>query len=107
MKKKRKEFIPEIQISLRVGKTGYYLDVDDEGYLYRNIDDLIEGFCLHVGFGRPNEMTKEQRLKMLDDIKNATVEKQLQREAADLRKKLRKEKLLTCELKMKLKKYEW
>ena len=107
MKKKRKEFIPEIQISLRVGKTGYYLDVDNEGYLYRNIDDLIEGFYMHVGLGRPNEMTKEQRLKMLDDIKNATVEKQLQREAADLRKKLRKEKFLTCELKMKLKKYEW
>lgn len=106
MTRKRKEFIPEMQISLKVGKTGYQLDVNDEGYLYRDIDDLIEGFCLHVGFGRPNEMTKQQRLEMLDAIKNATVEKQLQREAADLRKKLRKEKMINKELQMKLKKYE-
>lgn len=106
MTRKRKEFIPEMQISLKVGKTGYQLDVNDEGYMYRDIDDLIEGFCLHVGFGRPNEMTKQQRLEMLDAIKNATVEKQLQREAADLRKKLRKEKMINKELQMKLKKYE-
>ena len=90
MTRKRKEFVPEIQVSLKVGKTGYQLDVNDEGYMYRDIDDLIEGFCLHVGFGRPNEMTKQQRLEMLDAIKNATVEKQLQRESADLRNKLRK-----------------
>ena len=51
-------------------------------------------------------MTKQQRLEMLEAIKNATVEKQLQREAADLRKKLRKEKLINKELQMKLKKYE-
>ena len=95
-----------MQISLKVEKTGYQLDVNDEGYMYRDIDDLIEGFCLHVGFGRPNEMTKQQRLEMLDAIKNATVEKQLQREAADLRKKLRKEKMINKELQMKLKKYE-
>ena len=106
MTRKRKEFVPEIQVSLKVGKTVYQLDVNDEGYMYRDIDDLIEGFCLHVGFGRPNEMTKKQRLEMLDAIKNATVEKQLQREAADLRKKLRKEKLINKELQMKLKKYE-
>lgn len=106
MKKERKVFVPEIQVSLKVGKTGYQLDVNDEGYMYRDIDDLIEGFCLHVGFGRPNEMTKQQRLEMLDAIKNATVEKQLQREAADLRKKLRKEKMINKELQMKLKKYE-
>ena len=106
MTRKRKEFIPEIQVSLKVGKTGYQLDVNDEGYMYRDIDDLIEGFCLHVGFGRPNEMTKQKRLEMLDAIKNATVEKQLQREAADLRKKLRKEKMINKELQMKLKKYE-
>ena len=106
MTRKRKEFVPEIQVSLKVGKTGYQLDINDEGYMYRDIDDLIEGFCLHVGFGRPNEMTKQQRLEMLDAIKNATVEKQLQREAADLRKKLRKEKMINKELTMKLKKYE-
>lgn len=106
MTRKRKEFVPEIHVSLKVGKTGYQLDVNDEGYMYRDIDDLIEGFCLHVGFGRPNEMTKQQRLEMLDAIKNATVEKQLQREAADLRKKLRKEKMINKELQMKLKKYE-
>ena len=106
MTRTRKEFVPEIQVSLKVGKTGYQLDINDEGYMYRDIDDLIEGFCLHVGFGRPNEMTKQQRLEMLDAIKNATVEKQLQREAADLRKKLRKEKIINKELTMKLKKYE-
>ena len=54
MTRNRKEFVPEIQVSLKVGKTGYQLDVNDEGYMYRDIDDLIEGFCLHVGFGRPN-----------------------------------------------------
>ena len=107
MKKERKEFIPEIQISLRVGKTGYYLDVDNEGYLYRNIDDLIEGFYMHVGLGRPNEMTKEQMADMLQSIKDGTAVVQIQREAAKYRREIRNLKIKVHQLEMKLKKYEW
>ena len=44
---------------------------------------------------------------MIKSLKKGTAVIQVQREAADLAKKLRKQKLINKELEMKLKKYEW
>ncbi|MBE6265934.1 MAG: hypothetical protein E7102_05640 [Prevotella ruminicola] len=107
MEKKRKVFTPVAQISLKTDSKGYHLDVDEEKYLYRDVVGLIKGFFIHVGLGRPNEMTKEDMDEMIKSLKKGTAVIQVQREAADLAKKLRKQKLINKELEMKLKKYEW
>ena len=107
MKKARKIFTAEIYLKLMTKVNGYALDVNDEGYMYRNIPDLLKGFFLHVGLGRPNDMTSEDMDKMLMALKDGTAVVQIQREAAALQRQLRKQKLINKQLEMKLKKYEW
>ena len=107
MKKARKIFTAEIYLKLTTKVNGYALDVNDDGYMYRNIPDLLKGFFLHVGLGRPNDMTREDMDKMLMALKDGTALVQIQREAAALQRQLRKQKLINKQLEMKLKKYEW
>ena len=107
MKKARKIFTAEIYLKLTTKVNGYALDVNDEGYMYRNVPDLLKGFFLHVGLGRPNDMTSEDMDKMLMALKDGTAVVQIQREAAALQRQLRKQKLINKQLEMKLKKYEW
>jgi hypothetical protein len=52
-------------------------------------------------------MTKEDMDKMIKALSDGTAVIQIQREAAALQRKLRKQKLINKELEMKLKKYEW
>ena len=107
MKKARKMFIAETYINLTTKVNGYALDVDGEGYMYRNVPDLLKGFFLHVGLGRPNDMTREDMDKMIAALRDGTAVVQIQREAAALQRQLRKQKLINKQLEMKLKKYEW
>lgn len=107
MKKARKMFTAETYINLTTKVNGYVLDVDGEGYMYRNVPDLLKGFFLHVGLGRPNDMTREDMDKMIAALRDGTAVVQIQREAAALQRQLRKQKLINKQLEMKLKKYEW
>ena len=103
----KKAFLPEPRITLRTIRNCYLLDVDDEGYMYYGIDDLIEGFFMHVGLGRPNAMTGPQMDYMLNAIKEGTAVVEIQREAAKYRREVKKLKYRVAQLEMKLKKYEW
>ena len=85
MKRERKIFTAEVQVKLITRVNGYALDVDDG----------------------PNDMTKEDMDKMIKTLSDGTAVIQIQREAAALQRKLRKQKLINKELEMKLKKYEW
>ena len=105
-KKEEEIFIPAPRFSLRTMRNCYLLDVDDEGYMYYGIDDLIEGFFMHVALGRPNEMTKNEMNDMLASIKEGTAVVQIQREAAKYMKQVRNLKIKVKQLEMKLKKYE-
>lgn len=107
MTEERTVFSPAARITLRTMRNGYSLDVDDEGYMYYDIDDLMEGFYMHVGLGRPNEMTKEQMADMLQSVKDGTAVVQIQREAAKYQREIRNLKIKVHQLEMKLKKYEW
>ena len=107
MEKKRKVFTPVAQISLKTDSKGYHLDVDEEKYLYRDVVGLIKGFFIHVGLGRPNEMTKEDMDEMIKSLKKGTAVIQVQREAAKYRREVKKLKYRVAQLEMKLKKYEW
>lgn len=108
MKKKeeKREFLPMPRVALRSMQNCYLLDIDDEGYMYYGIDDLIEGFFMHVGLGRPNAMTKAQMDFMLDAIKDGSAVVQIQREAAKYRREMKRLKYKVAQLEMKLKRYE-
>jgi hypothetical protein len=107
MKKARKIFTAEVFLKLTTRVNGYALDVNDEGYMYRNIPDLVNGFFLHVGLGRPNDMTVEDMNQMIAALKDGSAVIQIQREAAALQRELRKQKVINKRLEMKLKRYEW
>ena len=107
MKKKEEEiFLPMPRLALRSMRNCYLLDVDDEGYMYYGIDELIEGFFMHVGLGRPNAMTKAQMDFLIDAIKNGTAVVEIQREAAKYRRQVKTLKYKVAQLEMKLKRYE-
>ncbi len=99
--------MPEPRITLRTIRNCYLLDVDDEGYMYYGVDDLIKGFFMHAGLGRPNAMTGPQMDYMLNAIKEGTAVVEIQREAAKYRREVKKLKYRVAQLEMKLKKYEW
>jgi hypothetical protein len=99
--------LPEPRITLRTIRNCYLLDVDDEGYMYYGVDDLIKGFFMHAGLGRPNAMTGPQMDYMLNAIKEGTAVVEIQREAAKYRREVKKLKYRVAQLEMKLKKYEW
>ena len=105
-KKEEKIFIPAPRVVLRSMRNCYLLDVDDEGYMYYGIDELIEGFFMHVGLGRPNAMTKAQMDFLIDAIKNGTAVVEIQREAAKYRRQVKTLKYKVAQLEMKLKRYE-
>ena len=99
--------MPEPRITLRTIRNCYLLDVDDEGYMYYGVDDLIKGFFMHAGLGRPNAMTGPQMDYMLNAIKEGTAVVEIQREAAKYRREVKKLKYRVAQLEMKLKRYEW
>lgn len=105
-KKEEKIFLPMPRLALRSMRNCYLLDVDDEGYMYYGIDELIEGFFMHVGLGRPNAMTKAQMDFLIDAIKNGTAVVEIQREAAKYRRQVKTLKYKVAQLEMKLKRYE-
>ena len=106
-KEEEKIFLPAPRVALRSMRNCYLLDVDDEGYMYYGIDDLIKGFFMHAGLGRPNAMTGPQMDYMLNAIKEGTAVVEIQREAAKYRREVKKLKYRVAQLEMKLKKYEW
>ena len=99
--------MPEPRITLRTIRNCYLLDVDDEGYMYYGVDDLIKGFFMHAGLGRPNAMTGPQMDYMLNAIREGTAVVEIQREAAKYRREVKKLKYRVAQLEMKLKRYEW
>lgn len=105
-KKEEKIFLPMPRLALRSMRNCYLLDVDDEGYMFYGIDELIEGFFMHVGLGRPNAMTKAQMDFLIDAIKNGTAVVEIQREAAKYRRQVKTLKYKVAQLEMKLKRYE-
>ena len=105
-KKEEKEFLPLPRVALRSMRNCYLLDVNDEGYMYYGIDDLIKGFFMHVGVGRPNAMTSLQMNFMLEAIKDGSAVVQIQSEAAKYRRQVKNLKYKVAQLEMKLKRYE-
>ena len=105
-KEEEKNFLPAPRVALRTMRNCYLLDIEDEGYMYYGIDDLIKGFFTHVRLGRPNAMTMKQIDYLLDAIKDGSAVEQIQREAAKYRREMKRLQYKVAQLEMKLKRYE-
>lgn len=105
-KEEEKIFLPAPRVALRSMRNCYLLDVDDEGYMYYGIDDLIKGFFMHVWLCRPNAMTTKQMDFMMAAIKDGTAVVQIQQEAAKYRRQVKTLKYKVAQLEAKLKRYE-
>ena len=75
-----------IEILLRTMRNGYSLDVEREGYMYHDLESLLEGVIIHVGMGRVAEATKEEMKELLKAILDGSAMTKLQEEVNKLRK---------------------
>ena len=99
----------KLTILLRTMVNGYMLEVNSEGYMYFNAQSLLEGFCIHVGMERLEEMTKEEIKVMRGSLKDGSAVKKLQAEVTELKaliaeqkKEIREQKREIKELKNEL-----
>ena len=84
-KVENKQEVKRLAILLRTMTNGYMLEVNNEGYMYFNAQSLLEGFCIHVGMERLEEMTKEEIKAMLGSLKDGSIVKKLQAEVTELK----------------------
>ena len=82
---------------------GYELIVDNEGYMFFNVQSLLEGFMVHVGLKRLEAMTKEEIKEMLESLKDGSAVKKLQAEVTELKALVDDQKKQIRELKRNIK----
>jgi DNA-binding transcriptional MerR regulator len=90
-------------ITTRTLVNGYELIVDNEGYMFFNVQSLLEGFMVHVGLKRLEAMTKEEIKEMLNSLKDGSAEKKLQAEVTNLKELVEDQKKQIRELKREIK----
>lgn len=78
----------EVKVKVETSKNGYFLDVDNKGYMYFDVVELAKGLILHAGLGRTSPTTKFGRDSLLRAIGNGSAEKRLQKEINELHKKV-------------------
>jgi hypothetical protein len=92
-----------LTILLRTMVNGYMLEVNNEGYMYFNVQSLLEGFCIHVGMERLEAMTKEEIKAMVKSVKDGSIAKKLQAEVTELKALISEQKKQIRELKKTIK----
>ena len=90
-------------ITTRTLVNGYELIVDNEGYMYFNVKSLLEGFMVHVGMKRLEEMTQEEITDFLKATKDGSLNKKLQAEVTSLKELVDDQKKQIRELKREIK----
>ena len=81
---------------------GYELIVNEEGYMYFNVKSLLEGFMVHVGMKRLEEMTQEEINDFLKATKDGSLNKKLQAEVTALKEERKELKLQQREMKKEI-----
>ena len=99
----QKEQPQRLAILLKTMVNGYVLEVNDEGYMYYDAQNLLEGFMIHVGLERLEAMTKEEIKAMLDSLKDGSAVKKLQAEVTELKALVDDQKRLIRDLKKTIK----
>ena len=107
---KKKEAPKRIALMVRTMVNGYSVELEREGYMYYDVQDLLEGLFVHVGMNRLEAMTKAEIKSMVDAVKDGSAIKKLQAEVNELKatvddqkKQIREQKRVIKELKSELK----
>ena len=99
----KKDEQKKMVITTRTLVNGYELIVDNEGYMFFNVQSLLEGFMVHVGMKRLEEMTQEEIKDFLKATKDGSLNKKLQAEVTALKELVEDQKKQIRELKREIK----
>ena len=99
----KKDEQKKMVITTRTLVNGYELIVDNEGYMFFNVQNLLEGFMVHVGMKRLEEMTQEEITDFLKATKDGSLNKKLQAEVTSLKELVEDQKKQIRELKREIK----
>ena len=102
-KVENKQEVKRLAILLRTMTNGYMLEVNNEGYMYFNAQSLLEGFMVHVGMKRLEEMTQEEIKDFLKATKDGSLNKKLQAEVTELKALIAEQKKEIREQKREIK----
>ena len=86
----KKDEQKKMVITTRTLVNGYELIVNEEGYMYFNVKSLLEGFMVHVGMKRLEEMTQEEIKDFLDVSSAANVDQIFSRSIKFMRESWKK-----------------
>ena len=98
----KKDEQKKMVITTRTLVNGYELIVNEEGYMYFNVKSLLEGFMVHVGMKRLEEMTQEEIKDFLKATKDGSLNKKLQAEVTALKEERKELKLQQREMKKEI-----
>ncbi len=104
--KKEQQEQESVKILLRTMTNGYVLDVDGEGYMYYNVQELLEGFFIHIGMRRLKAMTKKEIKALVSAVKEGSALRKLQAEVNELSAQLKDCKKEIRTLKMRIREME-
>jgi len=93
-------------VTVRTVRNGYLLEVGGDAYMYYDAEGLLEGFLLHVGLKRKGAMTKEERQRLTEALKEDGAARELQRELTELKATIVEQKKVIRELKCEIKRLE-
>ena len=92
-----------LAILLRTMVNGYSLEVNNEGYMYYDVQSLLEGLFVHIGMNRLEAMTKDEIKTMVEATKDGSLVKRLQAEVNELKETIDDQKKLIREQKKETK----
>lgn len=98
-----KEQPKRLAILLRTMVNGYSVELEREGYMYYDVQSLLEGLFVHVGMNRLGAMTKDEIKTMVEAVKDGSAIKKLQAEVNDLKAAIDEQKKLIREQKKEIK----
>ena len=92
-----------IALLVRTMVNGYSVELEREGYMYYDVQSLLEGLLVHVGMNRIGAMTKEEIKTMVEAVKDGSAIKKLQAEVNELKETIDDQKKLIREQKKEIK----
>ena len=90
-------------IEIKTKVNGYLLDLENEGYMYYDLQSLLEGIFVHVGMNRLESLTKEEIRVLLNATKDGSIVKKLQAEVNELKATISEQKKLIRSQKSEIK----
>ena len=84
-KEQKEQASKRIALLVRTMVNGYSVELEREGYMYYDVQSLLEGLFVHVGMNRLGAMTKEEIKTMVEAVKDGSAIKKLQAEVNDLK----------------------